>query len=83
MSIQDIVDVSGHKQWRVNLANIITDGDFLSRDINITKVAILLTGASTHKPKKEPATKNHQLCQEIQWNRFCQKLGSVLNCRTL
>lgn len=37
MSIQDIVDVSGNKQWTVNLANIITDGDFLSRDIKYHK----------------------------------------------
>ena len=28
--IQDLVDVSGHERWKVNLAHIITDADFLS-----------------------------------------------------
>jgi hypothetical protein len=35
MFIQDIVDVSGNEQWAVNLANIIADGDFLSRYIKV------------------------------------------------
>ena len=33
VSIQDIVDVSGNERWKVNLAHIITDADFLSRYI--------------------------------------------------
>ena len=37
MLIQDIVDASGNEQWTINLANIITDGDFLSRDIKYHK----------------------------------------------
>ena len=35
--MQDIADASGNEKWRVNLANIITDGDFLSRDIKYHK----------------------------------------------
>ena len=43
MSIQDTVDVSGNERWKVNFAHIIIDADFLSRDIHITNVAILVT----------------------------------------
>ena len=32
VSIQDIVDVSGNQRRKLNLAHIITDADFLSRD---------------------------------------------------
>ena len=37
VSIQDIVDVSGNERWKVNLAHIIADADFLSRDIKYHK----------------------------------------------
>ena len=37
MSIQDIVDISGNEKWKVNLAHIITDANFLSRDIKYHK----------------------------------------------
>ncbi len=37
LSIQDIVDVSGNECWKVNLAHIITDADFRSRDITYNK----------------------------------------------
>ena len=30
VSIQDIVDVGGNERWKVSLAHIITDADFLS-----------------------------------------------------
>ncbi len=43
VSIQDTVDVSGNERWKVNFAHIIIDADFLSRDIHITNVAILVT----------------------------------------
>ena len=35
--MQEIVDTSGNEHWRVNLANIITSGDVLSRDIKYHK----------------------------------------------
>ena len=37
VSIQDIVEVSGNERWKVNLAHIITDTDFLSRYITYNK----------------------------------------------
>ena len=37
VSIQDIVDVSGNERWKVNLAHIITDADFISRYITYNK----------------------------------------------
>ena len=37
VSIQDTVDVSSNERWKVNLAHIITDADFLSRDITYNK----------------------------------------------
>ena len=37
VGVQNVVDASGNEQWKINLANIITDGDFLSRDIKYHK----------------------------------------------
>ena len=37
VSIRDTVDVSGNERWKVNLTHIITDADFLSRDITYDK----------------------------------------------
>ena len=37
VSIQDTVDVSGKESWKVNLAHIIIDANFHSRDTTYNK----------------------------------------------
>ena len=60
VSIQNIVDVSGNEQWKVNLANIITDGDFLSRDMKYHKNCHTINWRKYIQAKERVSNREHQ-----------------------
>ena len=39
-SIQKIIDVSQNVQWKLNMADILAEGDFLSRDIRLPRTVL-------------------------------------------
>ena len=83
MSMHDIVDTSGNEQWRVNLANIFTGGDFLLRYIKYHKSCHITNWRKYEEAKERVCNREPPVEANIQWNLFLWTSSSVLNCRTL